>query len=50
MSRRNVNIITAISAILMVIGAVMLYKGIDTIICLGVIWSSMALIKFMLYK
>lgn len=50
MSRKKINIITAIAATLMIIGVVMAYMKIETLIWFPFIVVPMVLIRYMLYK
>ena len=50
MSRKKINIITAIAATLMIIGVVMAYMKIETLIWFSFIVVPMVLIRYMLYK
>ena len=50
MSRKKMNIITAIAATLMIIGVVMAYMKIETLIWFPFIVVPMVLIRYMLHK
>ena len=50
MTEKKINIITVIAAILMIIGMVMIYMGVETVIWFPFIVAPMVLIRYMLYR